>query len=314
MPRFLLPKRALRLPGFDVSETTAEFRNLDSDVDSKTRRQNPVVGKWLKSACTEASKHGSVRVDAYGLTTGVVFPAQARETAVTVADIFFPRHCVGCGQSVDRPNGHICWECFRSIELREKGLCDCCGLKIESAVTHAFTCSVCHDTPPAFDRARSAGRFSGALRESLHQFKYGQATWLCGDLADLLHGCVLAHYAVAEVDVVAPVPLHASRRRDRGYNQAALLGAELAQRLQRPFVGDALMRTRATPTQTRLHARERRRNVHGAFVVRAPEWVRGRTVLLVDDVMTTGATLSEAARTLKRAGACRVWAVTAARG
>jgi ComF family protein len=253
-------------------------------------------------------------VNAQITTTGVEILEQARATAGSWADLFFPRHCVGCGQSVDRPSGHICWDCFRSIELRESGLCDCCGLKIESVVTHAFTCSVCVETPPAFDRARSAGRFSGVLRESLHQFKYGQATWLCSDLVDLLHGCVLAHYAAAEVDVVAPVSLHASRRRDRGYNQAALLGAELAQRLHRPFVGDALIRTRATPTQTRLHARERRRNVHGAFVACAPEWVRGRTVLLVDDVMTTGATLSEAARILKRAGAWRVWAVTVARG
>jgi len=152
------------------------------------------------------------------------------------------------------------------------------------------------------------------LRELLHQFKYEYATWLCRDLADLLQGCVLGHYAAVEVDVVVPVPLHRQKLRDRGYNQAALLAEALASRLGRLYVGDALTRARNTPTQTRLHVRERHRNVRHAFVVQAPEWVRGRTVLLVDDVMTTGATLSEVAATLKRAGAWRVWAVTVARG
>ena len=236
------------------------------------------------------------------------------ETALSVLDLVFPRHCAGCGKTVDRPQGHICWDCFRSVELREAALCVRCGLKIEGPARHVFQCGACLDTPPAFDSARSAGRFGGVLREMLHQFKYGRATWLCADLTDLLQGSVLAHYAVEEADVVVPVPLHAQKQRARGYNQAALLAVELGRRLGRPVVGDALTRTRATQTQTRLHAAERRRNVHGAFRVRDSGWIKGRTALLVDDVMTTGATLSEAARTLKRAGAWRVWAATVARG
>jgi ComF family protein len=243
-----------------------------------------------------------------------VIAADAVEKASSVLDLMFPRHCAGCGGTVDRPRGHVCWDCFRAIELREASLCDRCGLKIEGPVRHAFTCSACLDAPPGFDRARSAGRFGGVLREMMHQYKYGRATWLCADLTDLLQGCVLAHYAVEEADVVVPVPLHAQKQRERGYNQAALLAVELGRRLGRPVVGDALARTRATQTQTRLHAAERRRNLHNAFAVRDPGWIRGRTALLVDDVMTTGATLSEAARTLKRAGAWRVWAATVARG
>ena len=229
-------------------------------------------------------------------------------------DLVFPRHCIGCGRSVDRSRGHICWECFRRIELRESGLCQVCGLKIEGRITHEFTCSVCRDHPPAFDAARSAARFGGVLREVLHQFKYGQATCLCEDLADLLQGCVLAHYALEAVDLVVPVPLHGQKQRDRGYNQAALLASALASRLACPYAGDLLTRTRDTPTQTRLHVAQRRQNVRHAFAVRGPEWVRGRTVVLVDDVMTTGATLSEVAATLKRAGAWRVWGATVARG
>ena len=238
----------------------------------------------------------------------------AMENTIAVLDMVFPRHCAGCGETVDRLCGQICWECFRTIELREVGLCQCCGLKIEGKITHAFICSACRAQRPAFDTARSAGRFGGVLRSILHQFKYNHATWLCGDLADLLQGCVLAHYAADEVDLVVPVPLHRQKQRDRGYNQAALLAAALAPRLARPYAGDVLVRVRDTPTQTRLHAAQRRKNVRRAFAVRGPEWVRGRTVLLVDDVMTTGATLSEVAATLKRAGAWRVWAATVARG
>ena len=240
--------------------------------------------------------------------------SDAADNTAAVLDLVFPRHCAGCGRTVDRPRGLICWECFRTIELRDAGLCQLCGLKIEGRITHDFTCSACRDAKPSFDTARSAGRFGGVLRELLHQFKYNHATWLCEDLADLLHGCVLAHFVAEEVDTVVPVPLHRQKQRDRGYNQAALLASALAPRLARPCVGDVLVRTRYTPTQTRLHAEQRRRNVRHAFAVRGPEWVRGRTVLLVDDVMTTGATLSEAAATLKRAGAWRVWAATVARG
>ena len=238
----------------------------------------------------------------------------ATASVTAVLDLVFPRHCVGCSATVDRPVGHLCWECFRSIEPGSGTCCEQCGLRVEGEIRHAFTCSVCENDPPAFDRARSAGKFGGVLREMLHQFKYGRATWLCSDLADMLHGCVLAHYPVGELDAVVAVPLHAGKRRDRGYNQAALLAAELARRLDRPYPADVLVRTRATPTQTRLHAAERRKNVRAAFAVRGPEWVRGRTILLVDDVMTTGATLSEVAATLRRAGAWRVWAATVARG
>ena len=175
--------------------------------------------------------------------------SDATESTVAVLDLVFPRHCAGCGQAVDRPRGHICWECFRAIELRETGLCLRCGRKVEGKIAHEFTCGICRENPPHFDTARSAGRFGGVLREMLHQFKYGRATWLCADLADLLHGCVLAHYASEEVDIVVPVPLHGQKQRDRGYNQAALLAAELARRLDRPYPSDVLVRTRATPTQ-----------------------------------------------------------------
>jgi len=232
----------------------------------------------------------------------------------SVLDVVFPRYCAGCNNTVDRPTGHLCWNCFSTLDHGAWVGCERCGLRLASPVHHAFVCSACEVHPPSYDRARSAGRFSGVLREMVHQFKYDRATWLCSDLAGMLHGCVLAHYPVSELDCLLAVPLHPGKRRDRGYNQSELLASELARRLQRPCFPNILTRTRNTATQTRLTAAQRRQNVHAAFEAREQGWIRNRTILLVDDVMTTGATLSAAASALKRAGAWRVWGVTVARG
>jgi predicted amidophosphoribosyltransferase len=112
-------------------------------------------------------------------------------------DLLFPRHCAACGADVDRPDSLVCWECFRSIELVDGPICSHCGLKVEGAFSHAFVCGSCHDHPPAFERARVAGRFQGVLRDLLLAFKYNGGVWLCRDLADLLHGCLLTHFDVA---------------------------------------------------------------------------------------------------------------------
>jgi ComF family protein len=133
------------------------------------------------------------------------------------------------------------------------------------------------------------------------------------DLCDLLQGSVHAHFTTAAIDVVLPVPLFPTRQRERTYNQAALLAEELAQRIDRRFDEQSLVRIRQTETQTHFNAVKRRENMSGAFSVARPEWVRQRCVLLVDDVMTTGATLHECAKALKKAGAITVWALTIAR-
>lgn len=178
-----------------------------------------------------------------------------------------------------------------------------------------FACGACREHRPAFDAARSAAHFRGPIRDLLHAFKYNGATWLCSDLADLLEASVRHHYARERIDCVCPVPLHARRLRERGYNQATLLGRELARRLDVPCFADLLRRTRYTETQTHLDAGERRRNAAGIFAskpILAP-WLHDRAVLVVDDVMTTGATVGDAARALRAAGAARVLVATVAR-
>jgi ComF family protein len=240
----------------------------------------------------------------------------AKRMTERVADGFYPRVCPveGCGEPSDIRGRHLCWSCRSKIELYGEGLCSACGRFAEGSVGHSFVCGVCRQTKPHFDRARAAGRFSGVLRELVHAFKYNDALWLKHDLVDLMQGCLAAHFQAAAVDVVMPVPLHPVRQRERTYNQAAILAEELGRRIDRRCDKRTLTRIRATETQTQFDAAQRRMNILGAFRVAGPEWVRQRCVLLVDDVMTTGATLNECARVLKKAGARTVWAVTAGRG
>ena len=172
-------------------------------------------------------------------------------------------------------------------------------------------CGACRQRKPVFTYARSAGRYDGALREALHAFKFSGKTTLAVPLAELIaEQCAGA--LPAPVDLVVAVPLHRARERERGFNQSALLAARLARALDAPFQGRALRRVRATLAQADLTGRERRDNVRGAFAADR-DAVTGRHVLLVDDVLTTGATVSECARVLMAAGAASVGIVTVAR-
>jgi ComF family protein len=229
-------------------------------------------------------------------------------------DVLYPRHCEGCGASSVGHNMHLCWDCLSQAVYVKDPFCSCCGDPVFGAVEHTFECSWCRRTHPSFLQARSAVRFRGKVKELLHAFKYNNGCHLSGDLAGLLAGCVQAHYSDVRFDGVAYVPLHPKKARERSYNQARLLAVDTARRLELPVLHRSLRRTRMTDTQTRLNAEERKRNVRGAFEVVMPDWIEGRRVLLLDDVMTTGATVSECAFVLMNAGAVSVHVATVARG
>ncbi|HXG03277.1 MAG TPA: ComF family protein, partial [Candidatus Binatia bacterium] len=171
-------------------------------------------------------------------------------------------------------------------------------------------CGSCRRTPPPWDWARAAGLYTGALREALHAFKFGGRPALAGPLAELVFEQCGAELP-ATIDALVPVPLGRDRERERGFNQAALVAERLARRLKRPVRPGWLRRIRATPPQSDLGADARRANVRGAFAASAR--VAGRALVLVDDVLTTGATAAECARVLKAAGARVVGVLTVAR-
>ncbi len=229
-------------------------------------------------------------------------------------DLLWPRVCEGCGGSVSGLSRYLCWDCMASLPLIEAPFCARCGDPVEGAISQSFICSACVDREPAFEQARSAVRFRGGVKDVLHRFKYSAATHVSRDLATLLHACVRTHFGRECLDAVTYVPLHAAKQRARTYNQARLLAGDLAKLMRVPLADGCLDRERHTATQTRLSARERVQNVRGAFVSRNGSWIHGRRFLLVDDVMTTGATVAECSRVLKEAGAAGVWVVTVARG
>jgi ComF family protein len=163
-----------------------------------------------------------------------------------------------------------------------------------------------------FESARAVGKYSTPLKELIHSLKYSRERAAAGPLAEILLEALRGSPAAEFAEVVVPVPLHRLRLKKRTFNQSALVGKLIAAKLGLPFVR-ALTRMRPTPSQTELSHSARRKNVKDAFAVRRPQAVKGRQVLLVDDVITSGATASECAKALKAAGASRVYAAAIAR-
>lgn len=236
----------------------------------------------------------------------------------SLATVFFPAPCRLCGELLTTatriPVCPLCWGRVRPLEL----VCACVLCQRPLSPVHQLAdreplCGLCRRGLQDFDRLRSFGGFDGALRDLLHLFKYNRVAPLARPLARLLGVVVHQEPALRQVDAVVPVPLHPRRERTRGYNQAELLARELARELHLELETSALARIRDTASQTGLTPRQRRENVRGAFAVRAASRVAGRRILLIDDVATTGATLNACARTLKRAKAAAVEAVTVAR-
>jgi len=208
----------------------------------------------------------------------------------------------------------MCWDCFSDVPKVNPPFCWVCGDPVAGDIQHDYTCFACSRETPAFTHARSAVRYEGAVGLALRELKYNQSLWVVEDLVDLLEAGVKAEYASVELDIVTSVPLFSTRRRERGFNQAALLGSSLARRLKLPFRESLIRRIQPTVSQTGLTASQRTANVCGAFRTGLFMKPTGRRVLLIDDVMTTGATVNACSRALKKGGAVSVHVMTVARG
>jgi ComF family protein len=206
----------------------------------------------------------------------------------------------------------VCQTCLHDfVPVRAIPRCPRCarGFAAPEAVS-AGPCGICRREPPKFDRAAVAGPYEGALRRAIQLLKYEGMTPLARPLGERL---AVAATGLVGFDAVIPAPLHWRRRWNRGFNQADLLAREVS-RLTGIRLDRGLLRTRSTPPQAGLSAAERRRNVQGAFAAAGQkDGVRGKNLIVIDDVMTTGATLEACARALKRAGAAQVAVLTLAR-
>ena len=219
-----------------------------------------------------------------------------------ILNLLLPVTCCICTAQVqERRWGGACPECWSSLIPVPPPFCPRCG---EPAPAIEGLCGFCRKGENAFDFARSALLFTKTLREIIHNLKYSDRVSLANPLGDMLKECYAREAFTG--DVVIPVPLHRARARARGFNQAELIAA----RLGLPVDARLLRRCKNTPSQTGLTRNQRRHNLAGAFEVRGKV---GGTIVVVDDVYTTGSTMNEIARTLKRAGADRVEVLTVAR-
>jgi len=235
-------------------------------------------------------------------------------------DLLLPPRCHGCGDLVESQSA-LCPTCWTAVTFLSEPMCSCCGLPFDfdpaggasAGAAGDFLCGACLAEAPVFSRARAVMRYDEGSRPLLLGFKHADrteaaatfATWLVRAGRDL----------VATADLVAPVPLHWRRLFVRRYNQSQLLTRALARRCRLTEVPDLLLRRRATPSQGRLTRRERQRNVAGAFTVnpRRADLLADRRLLLVDDVMTIGATVAACARAARAAGAEEVDVLVLAR-
>ncbi len=217
----------------------------------------------------------------------------------------------------------VCPECLSQIRPIQGRVCSICGERVLSAYAVSDEsglrrCPVCRRVDRPFGRAVAFGSYEEGLRELIHLLKYSGVRPAAGFLGQMLAGPVAALEPAFEQSrlLVIPVPLYKGKRRERGFNQAELIAraaltACADERLQ--LATDVLQRTRDTKSQIGLSSHQRREHLRGAFAVPRTAEVTGREVLLVDDVYTTGATVSECARVLRRAGAAQVWVATVAR-
>jgi len=222
-----------------------------------------------------------------------------------VVDLVTPSLCLGCGAGVSEP-ASLCLACWAKLQHLDEPVCDVLGTPFPYDQGEGAVSTAASGDPPAWDRARAAVIFDDGSAKLIHGLKYRDR-----QEAGILMARMMARAGrrlLAEADVIIPVPLHRFRLWRRRFNQSAFLAQQLANRAGKPWRHDVLVRGRRTRAQVGLDEAERRRNVRGAFLISPGGLpaVAGKTVLLVDDVRTTGATAEACAETLKKAGAARV--------
>lgn len=229
-----------------------------------------------------------------------------------VLDLVLPPTCAGCGAMVAEPDT-LCVDCWSQLTFLGHPCCEACGHPFDYAVPDLTLCGPCVRERPPYRRARSALLYDDASRDFILRFKHADKTDTVGLLAKWLQ--MAGGDVLSDADVLVPVPLHWTRLLARRYNQAALLAHAVGRASGVAVAVDALKRRKRTPSQGGLGLKARARNVRGAFEVppKRLRSVRGKRVVLVDDVYTTGATVRAAAKVLTRAGAASVDVLTLAR-
>jgi len=238
----------------------------------------------------------------------------------SLIDLIYPPRCPICQAFLqDKVAAHggqdlpFCQDCLKSFTEIKSAICALCGRPFSDGIQQDRVCEDCLRKSPSYDIARAPYLYDGALMKAIHELKYAQRTHLADSLGSLLASFAQTWIGELKGCLVMPVPLHPRRLRARGFNQSLLLARCVASKTGAELDFLSLRRTRFTKPQTELSSEERKKNVRKAFEVVKPEAVKRRTILLVDDVATTGSTLNECAKALKRAGAEGVLCLVMAR-
>ena len=268
------------------------------------------------------------------MLNGWVKPVGLTRWISAIGDVLFPRRCGSCGHLFVRQAGHavardtmgrledlpprawaayFCGCCRNRWTAVASPLCSSCGLVFTGRQGPDHLCGRCLKKPFGFGRARAVGLYDQTLRAAIVQLKFKGTAGLAQPLGELLYGAFRRYWPPGGIDMVAPVPLHGRRLRQRGFNQAYLLVRRWRLPRETELVRDLLVRTRDTAPQSGMSRRQRRRNIDKAFAVNRSGRSSGRRVLLVDDVLTTGATADACARALIGDGAAGVDVLTLAR-
>jgi ComF family protein len=235
---------------------------------------------------------------------------QLRRIGRGLVDAVLPPRCLACGEIVEEPDA-LCGRCWAGITFFAPPWCAGCGLPFPHPMGEDAVCADCARERRAWDRARAVLRYDKSSRQLVLGLKHADQTHVAGAFGRWMQRA--GGEVLAEAELLVPVPLHWTRLFQRRYNQAALLANAIRAAGGPPVLADCLVRRRRTPSQGHLGPLARERNVRAAFGVRQPSDVAGRRLVIIDDVMTTGATVDECARVLKRAGAAAVGVLTLAR-
>ena len=232
--------------------------------------------------------------------------------------LFYPEICQICrDHRATYAECYLCEACRRGkhgIKPVEPPFCECCGLPFHGDITVQFECANCREQQLHFRSARSAVEFSGVIKEVIHRYKYNHAAWFEPLLGELLVNAAGPKLSPADWDGIVPIPLHWLKRRDRTFNQSERIALHLSRATGIPMHTRLLKRVQPTYTQTRLSRAERTENVKRAFAFSGRDPIDGARIILIDDVLTTGATASACAKLLKQNGAEVVDVWTVARG
>ena len=238
----------------------------------------------------------------------------AADIGRSLIDLIFPPRCTACAKILkERRFPPICETCLEGLRFCAPPLCPICGTPYADRTATDHPCEMCLLSPPPFTTARSLGAYTGVLQNMIHRCKYGYDISLGEFLGDMMARFSYPSFDLNGYTMVMPVPLHTKRLRERGFNQSLLLARAIAGRYKLKLDYLSLIRTTPTPPQTTFGRKEREENVKGAFSVARSFRLQEEKVVLVDDVYTTGSTVRECARVLKRSGVASVAVLTLSR-